>query len=179
MSVLPAANAQGINPASPVVAVFSEEMNEGTITTGSSGTFNVFGSDGELVPGDITFDILNGRSTAIWQVDDGILNRFRPNEEYTIAIKPSIRDLDNNELFNEWVSTFRTTGTGSADHDPPQLTLSVEPPTDPNYVLPGEIVTVNAYAVDQGSGVVRVELRMKDLDGTNTLFTPGGSEICL
>ena len=40
---------------------------------------------------------------------------------------------------------------------------------NPNYVLPGELVRVNAYASDQGSGVARVELRIKDLDGTNLL----------
>ena len=38
---------------------------------------------------------------------------------------------------------------------------------DPNWVLPGQIIRLNAYASDQGTGVDRVELRR--LDGS----TPG------
>lgn len=171
-TVVPFNNAQGISIDSPVVAFFSELMAESSIWTGTNGTFNVVDAAQNIVPGQIRFETnLSSRLLAIWQVNDGVLNRLRPGEEYTVYLSQDIRDRDGNALFNEWVSTFRTTTMGVNDTEPPQLTLSIEPPVNPNYVIPGEVVEVNAYAVDQGSGIARVELRLKDLDGTNLLFT--------
>ena len=48
--------------------------------------------------------------------------------------------------------------------------MSVEPPVNPSYVLPGQLVKVNTYAADQGSGVVRVELRIKDLTAAGSSY---------
>ncbi|MBU0679558.1 MAG: Ig-like domain-containing protein [Verrucomicrobia bacterium] len=171
VSVAPAHNAQGISTESPVVAFFSELMNHDTITTGSNGTFNVYDDTGRLVKGKIRIETnLSSRSMAIWQVDDGVLNRWRPGEKYTVWVSQAIRDRDGNHLYNEWLSVFKTTTTGLGDVDPPLLTLSIEPPVNPNYVLPGEIVRVNAYASDQGSGVARVELRIKDMSNPTNLY---------
>ncbi len=172
VAVVPFNNAQGISIDSPVVAFFSELMDEGSIQTGTNGTFNVVDAAQAIVPGQIRIETnLSNRTLAIWQVNDGVLNRLRPGEEYTVYLSQGIRDREGNPLFNEWISTFQTTTMGVNDTDPPQLTLSIEPPVNPNDVLPGEVVQVNAYAVDQGSGIARVELRMKDLDGTNLLYT--------
>jgi len=172
VTVVPVNNAQGVSIDSPVVAFFSELMSDSTIRTGTSGTFNVVDAAQNIVPGRIRIETnLSARTMAIFQVDDGALNRWRQGEEYTVYLSQGVRDRDGHALFNEWISTFKTTTMGVNDLDPPLLTLSIEPPVNPNYVIPGEVVRVNAYATDQGSGVARVELRMKDLDGTDVLYT--------
>ena len=171
LSVLPGANMEGVSVDSPVVAFFSEPMRTNTITTGERGSFNVFDGAGNRLPGQLRYAQVSGRDVAIWQVHDGVLNRLQPGKEYTVYLTDAILDADGNALFNPWVSTFRTTTMGLSDIDPPLLRLSVEPPVDPNYVIPGERVVVNAYAADQGSGIARIELRLRDLDGTNLLYT--------
>ncbi|MGD7651586.1 MAG: Ig-like domain-containing protein, partial [Verrucomicrobiales bacterium] len=171
VNVLPANNSQGISIESPVVAFFSETMNHSSITTGSNGSFRVYTSDNTVVPGTLRFETnLTGRTLAIWQVDDGISNRLQPGTDYTAALDDTITDQDGNGLFLSWLSGFRTTTVGEGDVDAPQLDLDILPPVDPAYVLPGERVVVEAYAVDQGSGVDRVELRMRDLSSTNLLY---------
>ena len=170
VAVTPAANASGIGISAPVVAMFSEVMATNGITTGEGGTFNVYDNDAERVPGILSFDTVGGRTIAAWQVNDGVTYRLKPGEEYTVMIGTNIADMDGNLLFNAWFSTFKTTTTGQGDVDPPTLSLSIEPPVNPNLVLPGERIRVNAYASDQGSGVVRVELRTKDLNSTNQLY---------
>ncbi len=172
VNVLPANNTQGISIESPVVAFFSERMNHSSITTGSGGSFRVYTSDNAAVPGTIRIETnLTGRTLAIWQVDDGISNRLQPGTDYTVALDKTITDRDGNGLCLAWLSGFRTTTMGAGDVDAPQLDLDILPPVDPAYVLPGELVTVEACAVDQGSGVDRVELRMRDLSSTNLLYT--------
>jgi Bacterial Ig domain/Bacterial Ig-like domain (group 2) len=168
VTVLPAPNTQDVGNDSPVAAFFSEKMVPQSIVTGEGGTFNVYNEAGDLLPGELRFDVLNEgteheRTVAIWQFRDNITNRLPPDSEFTVALTQDIVDLQGNDLFNAWFSTFTTTGQGLDDHDPPLLTLSILPPVLPNYVLPGQIVRVNAYATDQGSGVVRVEARIKDL----------------
>jgi len=163
VTVLPVANATAISIDSPVTALFSEKMNEPSITTGDGGSFNVYDRGGRLVPGQLRFTVINDKTMAIWQVNDNITNRLAPEMEYTVVLTRDILDLQGNRLFNEWRSRFTTTGMGLNDTTPPTLTLSIEPPVNPNYVLPGQIIKVDAYAADQGSGVARVELRIKDL----------------
>ena len=169
VTVLPAPNAASISVESPVAAFFSKRMREDTITTGEGGTFNVYNQNGDLLPGVLRFDTLNldtdaEKTVAIWQYQDNVSSRLPANAELTVELAQDIRGLDGNALFNPWLSTFTTTGTLLDDDDPPELALSIEPPTLPNFVLPGEIVRVNAYASDQGSGVARVEARLRDLD---------------
>jgi len=170
VTVLPLPNATGIHTDSPVVAFFSEEMEAGTITTGEDGSFNVFDSARERLPGQLRFQLINEKTAAIWQVNDGITNRLVPNAEYTVMVTTDVADLDGFTLGTEWLSTFTTTGTGIDDVTAPTLTLSVRPPVDPNFVLPGQIIEVNAYASDQGSGISRVEARIKDLDEPGATF---------
>ena len=170
VTVLPLPNATGIHTDSPVVAFFSEEMAMGTITTGEDGSFHVFDTARERVPGQLRFELINEKTAVIWQVDDGITNRLVPNAEYTVMVTTDVADLDGFTLATQWLSTFTTTGTGIDDVTAPTLTLSVRPPVDPNSVLPGQIIEVNAYASDQGSGVSRVEARIKDLDEPGATF---------
>ena len=175
VTVLPAPNAFGISESSPVTAFFSESMNHSTITTGEGGTFNVFDGAGEIIPGKIQFEILNRdtdleKTVAIWQVDDGITNRFASDANYTVVLTTDILDLDGENLFNSWQSEFKTTTSGINDVTPPTVTLSVGYPVNPNYVLPGEIIKVNAYASDMGSGIARVEMRVKDTTISGALY---------
>ena len=171
VSVAPAANAFGLSIDSPVTAFFSEKMREASITTGSGGSFNIYDRGSRLIPGQIRQITLNDKTVAIWQVNDGITNRLAPNTEYTVILTKDITDLEGNGLFNEWTSRFTTTGMGMNDTTPPTLTLSIEPPVDPNYVLPGQIVKVDAYGTDQGSGIARVELRLKNLNEPSASYT--------
>ena len=171
VSVLPFANANGISPSSPVVAMFSDKMNTATITTGAAGTFNVFDETDTLIPGQIRFATLNEKTFAVWQVNDNITNRLAPDMEYTVVLTRDIKSEKSVALYNEWESTFTTTATGINDTTPPQISLSVEPPVNPNNILPGEMVKIAAYASDQGSGVVRVEARLKDMDVADSKYS--------
>jgi hypothetical protein len=169
VTVVPAANTAGVHEDTAVTAFFSEVMYEGTITTGEDGTFNVFDSAGERVPGELRFTTLfegteNEKTIAIWQVNDGVNNAFESNAEYTVVVTTDILDTDGNPLANRWQSSFTTTDTGINDTTPPQVSMSVAQPVSPNAVLPGQIININAYAADAGSGISRVEMRLRDLD---------------
>ena len=169
VTVVPAANTTGVHEDTAVTAFFSEVMNEGTITTGDTGTFNVFDSAGERVPGALRFTTLfegtdNEKTIAIWQVNDGVTNTLESKAEYTVVVTTDILDADGNSLANRWESSFTTTDTGLNDTTPPQVSMTVAPPVSPNAVLPGQIININAYAADAGSGISRVEMRLKDLD---------------
>jgi hypothetical protein len=170
VTVMPTPNMQGIGVDSPVVAVFSRVMELSSIRTGQGGTFNVYNKTNALMPGQIEFQTIRGRTMAIWQEYDGIFNRLSPGEEYTVWISTNVFDTNGVSIATDWRSTFRTTTMGLGDVDPPILSMSIEPPVNPNYVLPGEVITVNAYPTDMGSGIARVELRIKDLDTTNALY---------
>ena len=161
--VLPGANQLGVALTSAVSAFFSKLVNRDTITTGESGSFNVFDKAGTRIPGKLRFDDVNGRTVAVWQVDDGVTNRLSANMEYTVQLTQDIRDGAGYGLAAAWLSKFTTTGEWFDDLLPPVITLSVEPPVNPNAVIPGQRININAYASDQGSGVGRVELRIKDL----------------
>ena len=170
VSVLPFANAAGISISSPVVAMFSDRMNQDSIFTGNSGTFNVFDPAGNRVPGQIRYETLNDRTFAVWQVSDNITNRLAPDTAYTVVMTTDITSQTGVPLVNRWESYFTTTATGINDTTPPELTLSVEPPVNPSSILPGELVKIFAYAADQGSGVVRVEARLKDMDTADARY---------
>lgn len=170
VTVLPYANAQAVGLDSPVAAFFSELIRTDTITAGENGSFKVFNEAGEVLPGVLRFDEVMEKTVALWQHDVGG-GRLPANTELTVKLGQTIADLDGNFLYNEWTSTFTTTGEYYEDDDAPTLSLTVQPPTDPNFILPGELVRVNAYAADQGSGVVRVETRLKDLDDPESTFT--------
>jgi len=168
VSVVPVPNQLGVSPTAPVSAFFSELMNESTITTGPDGTFNVFDPTGSIVTGGVRFVTIGNRTVAIWQRDSGF-NILDDNTKYDVVLTSGIRDLEGNALFNPWQSSFRTTSLIN-DQDPPELTMTILPPVDPNFVLPGQLVQVNAYASDQGTGIRRVELFIKSLDDTNALY---------
>ncbi|MFH0730125.1 MAG: Ig-like domain-containing protein, partial [Pseudomonadota bacterium] len=175
VTVVPVSNTTGIHEDSAVTAFFSEKMNTASIITGQNGTFNVFNSAGEIVPGTLRFEALfqyteKEKTVAIWQVNDGLTNRLAPNATYTVVVMPEISDLDGNPLANRWESSFKTTDTGFNDTTPPTVSLSVAPPVDPSAVLPGQIIKINAYASDAGSGVSRVEMRLKDMTVPGALF---------
>ncbi|HIJ86427.1 MAG TPA: hypothetical protein HPP97_01945 [Desulfuromonadales bacterium] len=170
VSVVPTPNTQGVGIASAVAAFFSQEMDPATITTGSGGTFNVFDRANTIVPGTIRLEPVNGKTVAVWQVLDGITNLLVPNVEYTVMLTTGIANKDGIRIYNAWTSRFTTTGAALNDFTPPILTLAVDPPVNPSYVLPGQLVKIDAYAADQGSGVVRVELRIKDLSETGSSY---------
>jgi len=169
VNVLPPANALGIGIDSPVTAFFSETMNLTTITTGVNGSFRVHDGAGAVVPGQLRFETINEKTVAIWQVNDGITNRLAGNTHFSVFLTQDIRDLQGNALFAPWTSQFTTTSP-TDDQMPPTLTLSIEPPVDPTQVLPGQVVRINAYAADQGTGVARIELRRKDVDVLDAAF---------
>ncbi|HTL48656.1 MAG TPA: Ig-like domain-containing protein [Verrucomicrobiae bacterium] len=160
MSVLPAANALGVGIDAPVVAIFNEKMNESTINLS---TIQVLDDQGAAVPGNLRIVPLGDHTAAIFQVLDGITNRWKGNTTYTIQISDNIFDLQGNKLVSPWTSEFTTTDPTN-DITPPTVTLSIEPPVNPSQVLPGQIIRLNAYASDQGTHVARVELRMQDTD---------------
>ncbi len=171
VAVLPSNNMLGVGLDAAVVGIFSRAMNISTITTGVDGTFNVYDRAGELQPGSMRFVDLNGDTFAIWQLHDGVANSLSPNVEYIVELSSDIRDVNGRRLASNWVSSFTTTGVGLDDITPPTLSLSVEVPTNPNHIIPGELVNVLAYAADQGSGIRSVELRIKDLSLEGSKFT--------
>lgn len=167
VSVVPVGNALGVGVHSPVTAFFSTRMDTGTITTD---TFRVFDGALDAVPGRVRFTETFGRTVAIWQPHDGVTNALSANTNYIVQFTQGIRDLAGRTLASPWLSTFTTTGDDVDDETPPEITLSVEPPVDPNDVIPGQIALVNAYVADQGSGVARVEARLKDLDDETATY---------
>lgn len=169
VAVVPVPNQLGVNPVTAVSAFFSELMDESSITTGPDGSFNVIGPGDSVVTGELRFIEINARSIAIWQVAQSAGGQLEDNTEYTVVLSQDIVDLDGEPLFNPWSSAFKTTSFFN-DLDAPELSLTILPPVDPNQVLPGQPVVINAYAADQGSGVQRIELRIRDLDSTNTLY---------
>ena len=170
VSVVPTPNTLGVGIDSAVAAFFSQEMDPATITTGSGGTFNVFDRANTIVPGTIRLEPVNGKTVAVWQVLDGITNRLAPNVEYTVMLTTGVANKDGIKIYNAWTSRFTTTGEALDDFTQPTLTLAVDPPVNPSYVLPGQLVKIDAYAADQGSGVVRVEIRIKDLSETGSSY---------
>ncbi len=175
VTVVPAPNTTGVHEDAAVTAFFSEIMNENSITTGENGDFNVYDSSGERVTGELRFTTLfrnteNEKTVAIWQVNNGVTNRLQSNAEYTVVITTDIVDLNGNALSNRWESTFTTTDTGLNDTTAPTVSMSVAPPVSPNTILPGQIININAYAADAGSGISRVELRLKDLDKVGGVY---------
>lgn len=163
VSVLPYPDALGVGIDSPVTAFFSEKMNLGSITLGETGSFRVFDGTGKIAPGKIRTAELNGDTVVIWQLEDGITNRLRGNSLYQVRLTQDIKDEDGDALSEEWTSQFRTTDPND-DVTPPQLSLSFEPGIDSLQVLPGQLVQLSAYAADQGTGVARVELRLRPDD---------------
>jgi hypothetical protein len=173
VQVAPAPNLQGVSVQSAVTAFFSQEMNPGTITTGPGGTFNVFDGANNLVVGKIQFVDLNSKTVAVWQAWDTTFGVWAPlasNTNYTVLVTQGASNLNGTAIYSAWTSHFTTTGTGADDSTPPSLTLGVEPPVNPSYVLPGQLVKIDAYAADQGSGVARVELRSKDLTAGDAAY---------
>ncbi|MFH1029132.1 MAG: Ig-like domain-containing protein, partial [Pseudomonadota bacterium] len=170
VSVVPTPNTLGVGIDSPVAAFFSQEMNQATLTTGSGGTFNVFDPANNIVPGTIRYEAINGKTVAVWQVLDNITNRLAPNVEYTVMLTRGIANMEGVQLYNAWTSRFTTTGEALNDITPPALTMAIDPPVNPSYVLPGQLIKVDTYAADQGSGVVRVELRIKDLSEAGSSY---------
>jgi len=172
VSVVPSANAQGVAIDSPVTAFFSQPMDSTTIVTGANGSFNVYDPSGNIVPGQLSFTTVNGNTVAIWQDNDTANNgRLISNTQYTVSVTKAAAATSGSALYSAWSSRFTTTGTALDDVTPPTLTLTVEPSADPSYVLPGQLVVIDAYAADQGSGVARVELRIKDLTAGDTSYT--------
>ncbi|HEX2967344.1 MAG TPA: Ig-like domain-containing protein, partial [Syntrophorhabdaceae bacterium] len=169
-AVVPTPNTLGVSIDTPVTAFFSQQIDPSTLTTGNGGSFNVYDRENNIVPGTIRQEIINGKTVAIWQVSDGVTNRLTPNIEYTVILTTEIANMSGVQIYNTWRSRFTTTGDALDDITPPTLTISVEPPVNPSYVLPGQLVKVNAYAADQGSGVVRVELRIKDLSISDSTY---------
>lgn len=167
VSVLPAPNMFGLGVDTPVTAFFNEKMNTSTITTGEGGSFNVFNDAGERVPGQLRFaELFDDHTVAIWQPTNGPL---AGNTTFTVNLAKTVSDLQGFSLTNDWVSEFTTTDPNN-DITPPTLSLSVEPPVDPNHVIPGQLIELNAYAADQGSGVNRIELFIRDEDVPDSVF---------
>jgi hypothetical protein len=167
VSILPIPNSTGLSTDTPVTAFFSELMKESSITTGPGGSFNVFNSAGSEVWGQLRFIELNEKTVAIWQPTSGTLVA---NKKYTVVLSTSVTDLDGSPLTSKWESTFTTTGTGLNDVDPPTISMSIDPSVSPSYVLPGQIVKVDVYTADQGTGVSRVEARLKDLSDPDASY---------
>jgi len=166
ISVLPTANAFGLGIDTPVVAFFNERMNEGTLSTGAGGTFNVFDDSGNLIAGQLTKIVISDHTVAIWQPTGGPL---AGNTTFTVNISQAISDLQGFTLQNPWVSEFTTTDPTN-DVTPPTMTLAIEPPVNPNNVVPGEIIRLNAYASDQGTALARIEIRQQDTDVPDSVF---------
>ncbi len=162
VTVLPFANAQGIGVDSPVTALFSESMDE----TSLAPAIRVRDAAGSVLSGSVDVITLRGRSIAIWQYAGGALPG---NARFDVEVTTDAKDLGGASLATRWTSSFHTTSS-TADVNPPTLTLGFEPGISPLAVLPGQIVRVNAYAADQGSGLARIELRMKDSDDPAAQF---------
>lgn len=166
VAVAPAPNTQGVNVTSAIAAFFSQEMLEATISTGDGGSFNVYDQANAIIPGVIRLETINSKTVAIWQP----LSALVENSEYTIMITRDITNIAGVALYNSWISRFTTTGQMLNDITPPTLTLAVEPPVLPTFVIPGQLIKIDAFASDQGSSVSRVELRSKDLTAGDTAY---------
>ena len=166
LAVAPAPNTQGVSVTSAVTAFFSQEMLKSTITTGSGGNFNVFDQSNSIISGVIRIETINGKTVAIWQPSSSLAE----NAEYTVIITRDITNTGGTPLYNAWTSRFTTTGQSFNDITPPTLTLAVEPPVLPTFVIPGQLIKIDAFASDQGSGVARVELRGKDITAGDTAY---------
>ncbi|MCP5058760.1 MAG: hypothetical protein GY937_18825 [bacterium] len=164
--VIPTPGLLGVSDQAPVTLFFSELMALDSI---NSSSLKVLDAEGEEIRGQIQTTVLNDRTVAIWQVNDGITNRLPGNEEITVIVSDDIRDLDGFNLANGWQSTFTTTDPNN-DITPPTITVDIEPPTDPLAVSPGEILQINAYPQDQGSRVARVEIRLRDENTEGAAF---------
>lgn len=163
VAVVPANNLLGASVTAPVAAFFSENMKTTTINGLS---FQVFTGVDDPVAGQVHFQSILGRTVAVWQPLAGVL---ADNTEYRVVLTQDITDPDGNPLFNAWSSSFRTTSS-LQDIDPPTLTLTILPPIDPNYVLPGQVIPVRAYAADQGSGIAHIALYARDLNVATSLY---------
>lgn len=164
VSLLPLPNALGVGVQSVITAFFSTLMDQSTIRPGAEGTFRVYDAGDNIVPGSIGFTQTFGRTIAVWRPQGQGDYKLSPNSEYRVRLDQGIKDAQGKQLSSVWDSSFTTTGDDYDDVTPPTVDLSVQPPVDPNQVLPGQLVVVEAYAQDQGSGVVRLEARLKDLD---------------
>ena len=153
-----------------------------TILVGEGGTFNVFTSGTELVPGQLRFETMNQgtdqeKTVAIWQVDDGVTNRLKSNATYTIVLSTDILDLQGYGLSAKYQSQFTTTDTGLNDTTLPSVSMSVAPPVNPNAVLPGPDYQTSTFMLRiRAVELPRVELRLKDLNVADTLYQLVGQE---
>ncbi len=155
VTVVPAHNTVGVNPATAIVALFSDQMLTPTITAGFSGAaFTVIDASGTLVDGTLSFAEIFGGTAAIFQPGA----RLRSDTIYTITVNPSVFNTQGLSLASGIVARFTTSAAAPLlDTTPPVVTLAVEPPLTPTAISRGQSVPIAATASD-AQGIARVDL---------------------
>ncbi len=154
VTVVPSHNTTDVPIDPAIVAIFSAEMIEQTITTGyPQASFLVQDAEGTLVGGTLTYTRLFGNTAAIFRPSSPLA----PSTEYTITVRPDVFDLDGNSLSSGIVARFTTEGPPAPDAIAPQVTLAVEAPHVAQSVQRGVLLPVVADSSDN-ERVVRVDL---------------------
>lgn len=155
VTVVPAHNTTGVNPATAIVALFSDQMIEPTITAGVAGaSFTVESAAGGVVTGTLSFADIFGGTSAIFQPTSPLA----PDTQYTITVNPSVFNTAGLSLASGIVARFTTSSAPPApDTTAPAVTLAVDAPFSATAISRGQTVPVTAQATD-GTGVARVDL---------------------
>lgn len=155
VTVVPAHATVGVNPATAIVALFSDQMIEPTITAGYSGaSFTVESAAGGVVPGTLTFADIFGGTSAVFQP----LVPLAPDTDYTITVNPSVFNTGGLSLASGMVARFTTSSAApTPDTTAPAVAMAVDPPFTASAISRGQTVPVTAQSSD-GTGVARVDL---------------------
>lgn len=155
VTVVPAHNTTGVNPATAIVALFSDQMIEPTITAGYAGAaFTVESQAGGVVDGTLSFADIFGGTSAIFQPHTALA----PDTTYTITVNPSIFNTAGLSLASGIVARFTTAPAAPVpDTIAPAVAVSVEPPFTASAVSRGQSVPLAAQVTD-AQGVTRVDV---------------------
>lgn len=154
VTVVPAHNTTGVNPATAIVALFSDAMIEPTITAGYAGASFTVESAAGVVDGTLSFADIFGGTSAIFQPRQALA----PDTTYTITVNPSIFNTAGLSLASGLVARFTTSPAAPvADTIAPTVAVDVEPPFTATAVSRGQSVPVAARVTD-AVGVTRVDI---------------------
>ncbi len=130
ISHIPQNNVSNVNRNIVITVIFSEQMDESTITTD---TFSV-SVDGNNLPGTVTYS----GTTATFMPSD----YFEFDQTYRVLISTGITDLAGNAMTNNYSWTFMT---GTATDNTPPTIASVSPAAG-NTLVPVDVPIVAAFS---------------------------------
>ena len=159
VTVVPSHNTTGVNPATAIVALFSDTMIEPTITAGYAGASFTVESAAGVVDGTLSFADIFGGTSAIFQPRVPLA----PDTTYTITVNPSVFNTAGLSLASGIVGRFTTSPAAPVpDTIAPTVALAVEAPFTATAVSRGQSVPVAAQVAD-AQGVTRVDVYVDGL----------------